>query len=389
MKDVRPCFACGGQARRMIYRQQFSEGPLGTGYDVVVCNQCGAGFADGIPSQAELNRYYAERSKYEYTQNGGMESNYDFKRFEAIVDQIQPFLASRSAAILDIGCATGGLLASFKRRDYLNVLGIDPSPTCAAAARRLYGVEVVPLEVGELNSWHRRFDLILLVGVLEHLRDARAAVVAAARCLTPGGYLYCAQPDAEAFPECHNAPFQQFSTEHVNFFSEASLNRLLAESGLTPTATWRWMVEWREGMTDSVVSGLYRAGSRPAIGPDRVTEPALRRYVDECNERERMEIWPKIAALVASQEPVLIWGAGTLTRRLLVTSELGRMNISAFVDANVHLQGTRLNGRTVIAPNQVAAFGEKILILSRAFAPEIVRMIEVELKLPNPWVQIS
>src|SRR4051812_27365459 len=108
----RPCPVCESRGRRdVLHRQQFVGGPLGDGYDVVVCTACGAGFADRIPEQADLDHYYAERSKYEYAQNGGEESPYDFKRFELIAEQVMSFLSSRDAAILDVGCATGGLLA--------------------------------------------------------------------------------------------------------------------------------------------------------------------------------------------------------------------------------------------------------------------------------------
>ena len=71
--DVRPCPVCGGVERRVLHRQRFLEGPLGAGYDVVVCRHCGAGFADGIPAQEELDRYYAEQSKYTYNHAGGAE----------------------------------------------------------------------------------------------------------------------------------------------------------------------------------------------------------------------------------------------------------------------------------------------------------------------------
>jgi len=195
------------------------------------CVACGAAFADGIPDQAELDAYYAERSKYIYAHADGAESPFDFKRFEAIADQLEPHLSSKAARILDIGCATGGLLAVLQRRGYANVVGSDPAPACADAARRLHGIEVRTATLSEHAEWTERFDAVLLVGVLEHVREVRAAVRIAASLLRPGGLLYCAQPDVEGFAACVNAPYQQFSTEHVNFFSTASLHRLLAAAG--------------------------------------------------------------------------------------------------------------------------------------------------------------
>ncbi|HEY5078935.1 MAG TPA: class I SAM-dependent methyltransferase, partial [Opitutaceae bacterium] len=148
----RPCPVCAGLERRLVWRQRFLDGPLGGGYDVVVCSGCGAGFADGIPSQPEMNRYYAEQSKYTYSHADGAESPWDAGRFEATVDQVLPHLGSREARILDIGCATGGLLAAFKRRGFTNVTGADPSPECAAAAMRLYGINVRTSALGGMRD---------------------------------------------------------------------------------------------------------------------------------------------------------------------------------------------------------------------------------------------
>ncbi len=423
--DVRPCPVCAGVERRVLHRQRFRDGPLGDGYDVVVCRQCGAGFAEGIPSQEELDRYYAGQSKYTYDHAGGAESPYDFKRFETIADQLIPFLSSREVRILDVGCATGGLLSVFKQRGFGNVLGIDPSPACAPAARRLHGVEVRTATLAQLAGWQETFDLILLVGVLEHLRDVQPAVRTVAGRLKPGGLLYCAQPDVTAFADCVNAPYQQFSVEHVNFFSETSLNRLMAACGLAPRQTWRWMMEWREGVTDSVVSGIYavppsvevpgsiplrrgfggqesqvpRSQPSPTVvpqisssvpppaPPDRETEPALQRYLAKCGV-EDLKLTTAIEQLVSSREPVLVWGAGTLTRRLLESTRLAEANIVAFVDSNPGIQGRRLAGRDILSPAQIAGRREIIVVCSKAFEREIVETIRNQLKLPNQVITL-
>jgi SAM-dependent methyltransferase len=381
-KSPRPCPVCDSTgSRTVLHQQRFFEGPLGEGYDVVVCDRCGAGFADGIPAQEIFDRYYAEQSKYTYAHAGGAESQYDFRRFERIADQLEAHLPSKGAHILDIGCATGGLLSVLKRRGYTNLLGSDPSAACATAARQLYNVDVRTVALREHASWPEKFDAVLLIGVLEHLREAREAVRIVAGLLRPGGIIYCAQPDVEAFAACANAPYQQFSTEHVNFFSRDSMTRLMAENGLAPQAFWRWMVEWREGMTDSVVSGVFARGQE-ALAGDAVTGPALREYlvVSAAQEAETLR---HIEKLVQTQAPVLVWGAGTLTRRLLAIGALGRANVIAFVDANPAFAGKSLAGRQVLSPTDLTARGETILICSRVFEAEIRRMIRDQLKLPN------
>ena len=371
---------------RILHRQRFLDGPLGAGYNVAICTRCGAGFADGIPSQNTLDRYYTKRSKYEYAQSGGAESPYDFRRFEAIVKQVVPFVHDKDATVLDVGCATGGLLASLRKHGYTRLLGSDPSIGCSNAARRLHDIEVLPLRIQELEKLKPRFDLILMVGVLEHLREVRSAIAIVANLLKPGGLIYCAQPDVQAFADCVNAPYQQFSTEHVNFFSKSSMLRLMSSHGLKTQKTWRWMVEWRKGVHDSVISGIFgkeKSESRRAKRRrDQTTSVSLLRYL-EMSRRADTGILRNIEKLIKSQEPLLVWGAGTLTRRLLAESKLREANIVAFVDASPYARIGKLAGRIVIAPEQTVGRTETILIMSKAFQVEITQTIRKRLKLHN------
>jgi FlaA1/EpsC-like NDP-sugar epimerase len=96
-----------------------------------------------------------------------------------------------------------------------------------------------------------------------------------------------------------------------------------------------------------------------------------------------------IEELVRTQEPLLVWGAGTLTRHLLATTPLGCANVVAFVDSSPHLHGAELAGRKILAATELGGRPERILICSVVFAREIGRMIRSELRLPNPVIMLS
>ena len=393
---LRPCPVCGSSGERVrLHRQRFYEGVLGDGYDVVVCQKCGAGFADGIPIQEELDHYYSERSKYSYDGAGGAESPYDLGRFEAIVEQVAPYLHSADARILDVGCATGGLLSVFKRHGFKNVLGVDPSPACAAAGLRVHNVRIRSATLEQLAAWTERFDLVLLVGVLEHLRDVRPAIETVATRLSPGGFFYAAVPDVEFLAEARNAPFQQFSMEHVNFFSVQSLKRQLRGSGFTCRQTWQTMIEWREGVTEPTLGGIFEKSTEgngafdsEGAGVDTITTMALSRYVAVSLAADA-GIFSRIHALAESREPILVWGAGALTRRLLTSTPLADCNILAFVDSNTHFHELGLAGRPVLRPSAARLHAGRILICSVAFECEIVRKIRGELGLKNDLITLA
>src|SRR5258708_17656457 len=84
---ARDCPICGSAKRRVFFHQEFAavdQATPVTGYDVVVCGQCGGGDADGIPDQDAFDRQYRDMSKYAYAQRGGAESCYGSRRLAPI-----------------------------------------------------------------------------------------------------------------------------------------------------------------------------------------------------------------------------------------------------------------------------------------------------------------
>lgn len=359
-----------------------------TGYDVAVCGRCGCGYADGIPDQRAFDRYYREMSKYEYHQREGAESEFDRRRLALIADIIVPHVPGRGARILDIGCATGRLLANLRDRGFPNVVGLDPSPACALAAQRLYGIEVHTMTLAQLGATDERFDLAILVGVLEHLRDLDEAFVHLRALLNPGGLLYVEVPDATAFADWSNAPYQDFSTEHLNFFAPVSLANLMGRRGFSPVFSERNHREQSYRTVMSNVSAVFRREPEAPTGSIRFdgdTGRELERYIAQCRGEDG-RLRAKIDALVDSARPLLVWGVGTHTARLMATSRLPEANIVAFVESNARYQGRQLHGRPILAPDAVKSHPEAVLISSRVFQHEIAHQIRDDLGCPNELI---
>jgi hypothetical protein len=298
-----------------------------------------------------------------------------------------PHLQSTDARILDIGCATGGLLSAWGARGFRYAIGADPSLTCAEYARRCHGVEVRVEAIARMGSWTERFELITMVGVLEHLRDVGPAIGVASKLLAPGGMLYCAVPDVQGVCRCANAPFQQFSVEHVNFFTLQSLCAFMAGAGMEAIQTWRHTVQWREDIYEPVASGLFKLGRTVEPGHDSSTEPGLADYISQSsNDDDRFA--RVLDGLRQCGEQVIVWGAGTLTRRLLAAGLLSKENILAFVDSNPLLQGSLLVGRPILPPDELLSRKEDILICTGPFEHEIIQAIRTRLCLKKRIISL-
>lgn len=390
MAQKRPCPICGSNDGNLLFTQQFSEmssGSLMTSYDVVTCCDCGFAFADNIPDQATFDAYYREMSKYEHQHRDGVESPYDLARFRSNADLIRRFVPFPSARILDIGCSTGRLLSLIREHGFPNVTGLDPSPACAEAAQRLYGIPVLTGALSDVSAEEGPFDFLILAAVFEHIMDITPIVAKLRQMLSPEGRVFVEVPDATRFANHPDAPFQQFSTEHINFFSPTSLANLIRVSGFIQLFHDEGVHEQSHGTMMPVVAAVFEVGDGPGIERDTETEGKLAEYIRQSRAVEdRLE--RIIGDIVDSGRPMIVWGVGTHTLRLLETSRLADANISCFVDSNVRYQGKRLRGVPIIPPDELKQRTEPVLISSRVFQREIEQQIRDDLKCSNELITL-
>ena len=163
--------------------------------------------------------------------------------------------------MLDIGCSTGALLAAFKQRGYTDPEGLDPSPACATIARETHGILVRTGTAADVAALPRRYGLVILSAVLEHLLDPLQTLRDVWQVLDDEGLLFIEVPDVEGFAACARAPFQEFSVEHINYFSAASLASLAGAAGFTGVALERRRIPWRSDSLVPVVHAVFRKTS--------------------------------------------------------------------------------------------------------------------------------
>ena len=373
----RQCAVCGSARKTELFRQEFSglsSESLLHGYLVVVCSDCGFAYADQLPEQDAFDAYYRNMSKYEQQHSRG-EGVADLRRCESTVNALTPFLPDPNVRILDIGCATGRMLGLLKQRGYSNVLGIDPSETCVRLAQELYGVKVLPYTISTMPDWRENFDVVLLVAVIEHVQHLHPLLDRVGAILAPQGLLLVEHPDVRRFTPQANGPFQEFSTEHISFFSARSLENLMQHHGFTAIHSFQEDRPSVEGVLEPSSTSIFRkTGARQELVRDTESEPALRAYIAQCQSVED-HIKRTIDRLVETATPLIVWGTGTHTQRLMATSRLRSAKIAAFIDSNPRYQGKQLNGIPIAAPELLRERHEAILISSRIWQRDIANQI--------------
>jgi len=93
---------------------------------------------------------------------------------------------------LDIGCGWGGMDAFFQKEFGTRTLGNTNCKEQMEYAKRRYGVEIFLGDYSKLRHAGRRFDLITIVGMIEHLTPYRRSKLLniVGGVLRPGGVVY-------------------------------------------------------------------------------------------------------------------------------------------------------------------------------------------------------
>lgn len=391
MLKARLCPICEGSRKELLYRRSFSKLSDGLldGYDVVSCLECGFCFADQLPSQAEFDAYYLRQSKYEHEWRGGRQSEFDSRHRPLTAAVISEWFPDRSARIVDIGCANGDLLAELKKVGYENLTGIDPSPACARAAQELYGIHVLTAPISRI-PYETAFELVILSSVLEHILDLRGTIRGIHQVLRAGGAIYLEVPDMTRCSLINDAPFMEFSVEHINYFGPISLANLWRTHKFDVSEMRQTAIEQIPGLVIRDIKALVH---RPAddkslrLEFDGETRAELGRYIDRAQAKFN-KIEKTINALADSQQPVIVWGVGTHTQGLLATTRLRDANITAFVDSNTRYVGQDINGVPVVPISKLQNLPHDILISSQQFQIEIVDQIQNKLRLPNKTITL-
>lgn len=109
----------------------------------------------------------------------------------------------QGAAVCEIGCAEGGVLAAFAEGGAAYALGTDiQGPLLTEISDPIWRAVGVPMEFTQHDviyedipdAWKHRFDIVLLRDVIEHLDDAAVALRNIARLLRPGGVVVVTFP---------------------------------------------------------------------------------------------------------------------------------------------------------------------------------------------------
>ena len=219
------CPACGERtAQRFLYAKNHCE--------IFQCERCGLGRTQAAafdPAGYYTQAYFSGDHADGYADYLGAEPVLR-REFARTVDFIRRH--RRSGKLVEAGCAYGFFLQEAQR--YFSVRGIERAEDAAAYCRR----QGLAVETGTAESIGRAgggpFDVIVMLDVIEHLRDPRAAMAALVRALAPDGIIVLTTGDFGSLLARTLGSAWRLMTppQHLWFFTRLSIARLAAAAGL-------------------------------------------------------------------------------------------------------------------------------------------------------------
>jgi SAM-dependent methyltransferase len=142
--------------------------------------------------------------------------------------------------VLDIGCATGSLLAFLRERGWSGT-GLEISGPQADYARRERKLEVWNVPVEENQFPPASFEVIHASHLIEHLNHPRPFLREVRRLLAPGGVLILTTPNIDSFQaRLFGCRWRSAIFDHLYLFSVRTLSRLLSSEGFVPERIVTW-----------------------------------------------------------------------------------------------------------------------------------------------------
>ncbi len=207
----------------------------GESYEVMICDQYDMLVTSPVP--VDLGYYYKDEAYISHT---------DAKKtlFDKVYQTVKKISTKRKFAliesfktgktILDIGAGTGDFLSFFKSKGW-EVFGIEPNEK----ARTLAAQKEVLLESDIAVYSDRKFDVITMWHVLEHVPNLSEYIRTLEKLLTTNGVIIVAVPNFKSFDAIHYKEFWAAYDvpRHLWHFSQEAIKKLFAEVNIEVVET--------------------------------------------------------------------------------------------------------------------------------------------------------
>ncbi|MDQ6984050.1 MAG: class I SAM-dependent methyltransferase [Ghiorsea sp.] len=253
-------------------------------YDLLSCEHCDVTFFEPLPTPAELAQHYSKAYTFYKGDN--------FKAQGKGYAFAKKYLKHKNKGnFIDIGCASGDVLAGVREASNWQVFGTDINPEVVANVREKLQLDVRVGEIEHIKFDEDFFDFIRVQDILEHVPQPLAFLKECRRIIRDDGLLYLSVPNGLAdvqnlidyYNKYNKAGFS--GAGHIYFFSIAALNKLFKSCGFQVEKSYS--VNFKKGLRSLSVLPKSKHWQRDLTPPSTQALEAAQPQVESCGQQKR------------------------------------------------------------------------------------------------------
>lgn len=321
--------------------------PVNSGVINSLCGCCGA-VLNIAGTRGNEAAFYAEKYKLladsaaaEFTYAVDLSAN-----ARGVNDEMIDFLISRlelpaTGRLLEVGCGKGVFLSKFQQRFAgWSLSAVEPSANAQRHLQTLVpGARVHQGTFETCPFLDEDFDLVVSVGVLEHVPQPVTFVRQLIRCVGDSGHLFL------SVPNFRRNPTDLLVYDHLTRFTPATLHGAITRAGAT-------VVDFHSDDRVPMWALISVKETGPGLSVDVNDE---RLYADRAVGwlRDAIETYRNLGKSLDERSGRLgIYGTGVLAFAVLDLAAFPWDRVICFFDDNAHLQGSSRLGKPVKSLSQ-------------------------------------
>jgi len=363
----RKCFLCDVNTETIISDKWDLPGLDSCEIGFSICPECGLIIQSPSIDIDNMDKYYADIATYINPGRKGKPSLNKIKDVRRLIRTLIDIIGEPPRSAFQVGCSDGYTLYAFQQAGVCLTKGIDPGLESHKLAMDLYNIETI---VGIFEEFvpSNKYELIILTHILEHVYNPLAVMKKCSSMQKESGWGLIEVP---LFERSDKFPPGLLTFEHVNYFSESTLCRLLHLAGYVPYMIQKSFYNNEYPVITIIVRKVDLHGIELSSDYDRAYNVLTSYSERDKASWKRIEL--KLKQKVECGTAVYIWGAGIHTSQLLANTELkSYLQIKGLLDSSPTKWGRNFGSMTCYSPdNGSLKKGDTVLISSYASEQEI------------------
>lgn len=224
------CYLCES-TKAEIVESGIRYDPTG---EVWKCQTCGLVFLWPIPTEKELSDYYSSQYRKD-SGNKSVNERFEKNRWEA-EERVKRLDLSNIHSILEIGSGSGAFLQVVRGANTVFLEGIEPDE----GSRKWINENLnIPIYQSIWNVLGKKYDLIVMFHVLEHLREPIKFLISLRNILNPDGKIVIEVPNVRDIM-LYLRPYRKayfFQKSHLYYFNKDTLSQICEKAGFSSIIT--------------------------------------------------------------------------------------------------------------------------------------------------------